>query len=900
MHTRATLTVLLSVMQFVSTFGSSALATAGTPTTPSTAIGEQMPAGNVSSTMRSNDQVRTFALQSDGKLIVAGLSDGSATKSFALARYQPNGGLDSRFGTHGLVTTRVGSDDAEITALALQPDGKIIAAGRTYSTLDPTKPIAFALTRYQPDGSVDLHFGTDGIVTTAVSLGPLGTVSAVAVQPDGKLVVLVRPFETGGDFFLFRYLANGSMDPSFGSTGRVTGVVGFRAETLALALQADGTIVVAGTEMRMIGALGIVVPPEVTDFCPGPSGRKVFLARYHADGSLETSFGSGGIHLVDLHTFRAVRALAFQPDGKVLVVGDADCHFALTRYQADGSLDTSFGTDGVASSHKGAAVLFTVTPQPDGKIVALGTFYDDLLLVRYAADGQLDTNFGTSGTVTLSLNEAHALTVQPDGQLAVAGSVYDADYDFAVLRYNHDGSPDVRFGTGGTVTTNFATLMQVDDCQTMIPPFPQLPRGYRGKGPPVLQDAAATVVLQPDGKIVVAGTADYALTLLRYQPDGALDPSFGTHGAVTTRISTHEKYADLASALALQTDGKIVVAGAAWILSGYGFFLARYNSDGSLDTSFGTAGTVTSSIGTGASAVTVQPDGNIVVLVGSSGFGTTASLVRFRPDGSVDPSFGSGGTITTVLHDVRASLLQADGKIVVPGFKTLAVTKKAVQLALVLVRYRPDGSVDPSFAASGTVTIDTQNGTVYPFSFALQADGKIVGGGLIPYAADLTELFVLTRYNPDGSLDASFGPGGKITIPTKSLISARGTPLITLIPRSFCTGFCRVAVQDDGKIVALGSPDSSAVVLLRYNSDGNLDPTFGDGGKVTTAVGSRWDIAGTLAFQTDGKIVVAGTCANARHTNISLLRYNPDGSLDPTFDRGGKVTTRVGAGIVSW
>src|SRR5205814_6657894 len=229
------------------------------------------------------------------------------------------------------------------------------------------------------------------------------------------------------------------------------------------------------------------------------------------------------------------------------------------------------------------------------------------------------------------------------------------------------------FGTGGTVTTNFATLTQVDKCETVVPPFPQLPRGYRGEGPAVLRDAAATLALQPDGKIVVAGTADYALALLRYRPDGTRDPKFGTNGTVTTRLSTHEKYADLASALALQTDGKIVVAGAAWMASGYGVFLARFHPDGRLDTDFGAAGKVTSSIGTGASALALQPDGNMVVVVGSSGFGTNASLVRFLPDGHLDPSFGSGGTITTALHDVRASLLQSDGKIVVAGFKTLAV-----------------------------------------------------------------------------------------------------------------------------------------------------------------------------------------------------------------------------------
>jgi len=308
MHTRAVLTVLLSVTQLVSVFGSSALATPAAPAAHDAPIDKQMSAGNVSSTTRSNDQVRTLALQPDGKLVVAGLSDGSAQNSFALARYQPNGSLDAGFGTDGKVITRIGTDDAEITALALQADSKVIAAGRTYNVTDPMTPTAFALARYQPDGRVDPSFGSDGIVTTPASLGPLGTVSAVALQADGKIIVLVRPFGTEGDFFLFRYLANGGVDVGFGTEGRVTGAVGFHTETLALVLQADGTLLVAGTEMRMIGAMGIVVPPGVTDFCPGPFGRKLFLARYSADGNLDPTFGSSGIRIIELTTFRAVRA----------------------------------------------------------------------------------------------------------------------------------------------------------------------------------------------------------------------------------------------------------------------------------------------------------------------------------------------------------------------------------------------------------------------------------------------------------------------------------------------------------------------------------------------------------------------------------------------------------------
>src|SRR5262249_42746612 len=152
------------------------------------------------------------------------------------------------------------------------------------------------------------------------------------------------------------------------------------------------------------------------------------------------------------------------------------------------------------------------------------------------------------------------------------------DYDFALARYQPDGSPDAGFAANGTTPTNFATMPNTDDCETAVPPFQNLPRDYQGDPPLTRRDDAAAIVLQPDGKMIVAGTADYALALARYNPDGQLDMSFGAGGKVTTRLGSHPKAPDLVSTLALQPDGKIVVTGGANLIpeGALSFFLLRY------------------------------------------------------------------------------------------------------------------------------------------------------------------------------------------------------------------------------------------------------------------------------------------------------------------------------------
>jgi uncharacterized delta-60 repeat protein len=366
---------------------------------------------------------------------------------------------------------------------------------------------------------------------------------------------------------------------------------------------------------------------------------------------------------------------------------------------------------------------------------------------------------------------------------------------------------------------------------------------------------------------------------------GTLDPSFGTGGLVTTAISANPASDDYANTLARQPDGKLVVAGNAYSnATGYDVALARYNADGSLDASFNGTGKVTTAIGSGFSVdaaedVALQPDGKIVAAGYShNGFNYDFALVRYNPDGSLDTSFNGTGKVTTpfAAYDdlAYAVAIQPDGKIVAAGS-----SYNGSDDDFALARYNPDGSLDTSFNGTGKVTtaIGTKDEV---YALALQPDGKLVaaGGSYNPGQSE----FALARYNADGSLDSSFDLDGKVTTAIGGYSSANS-----------------LALQPDGKLVAAGVGDNGsqfAFALARYNANGSLDTNFNGSGKVTTAIGSVQDGAAALARQPDGKLVAAGLSYNGSTDDFALARYNPDGSLDPAFGSGGKLTTAIGSG----
>jgi uncharacterized delta-60 repeat protein len=399
-------------------------------------------------------------------------------------------------------------------------------------------------------------------------------------------------------------LTPGFLDPTFGNIpelpGRVVSDFGGEEVCTSVSLQADGKIVAAGYQN----------PPTGFD-------KALVLARYNADGSLDDSFGSGGRVLDNWGASAEVFSVIIQPDGKIVVAGDTHIlnndQFALARYNSDGSPDSSFGSGGKVVTEFGASsTIFSLALEPDGKIVAAGAesgfnhSLQSLALARYNSNGSLDDggpadstpddSFGTLGKAvspTGGTSLAAGVSLQPDGRIVAVGTVFhDQQSDFVVTRFLANGSPDSDFDADGQMITDFAG-------------------GY---------DAARSVAIQTDGKIVVAGSATVSalndIALARYNADGSPDLAFGDDGKVTTPIGAGV----FATAVALQADGKIVAAGQTFtrtlLIASFDFALARYNADGSLDKSFSFDGlVVTDSSGSNeaASSVAIAADGKIVV-----------------------------------------------------------------------------------------------------------------------------------------------------------------------------------------------------------------------------------------------------------------------------------------------
>ncbi len=374
-------------------------------------------------------------------------------------------------------------------------------------------------------------------------------------------------------------------------------------------------------------------------------------------------------------------------------------------------------------------------------------------------------------------------------------------------------------------------------------------------------DVGYSVVLQSDGKILVAGyisgTNNFAL--VRYNSNGSLDNSFSGDGIVTTAIGSSVQV----NSVTLQNDGKILVAGDAEIGSNRDFALVRYNSDGSLDNTFSSDGIVTTDIGTNSNFsydIIVQNNGKILVTGVSSG---NFALVRYNSDGSLDSSFSADGIVTTAMNGTGTSLaLQSDGKILVAGDSFDGT------LDFALVRYNSDGTLDNSFSGDGIVTTAIGSGHDICSGLTLQSDGKIlVAGG--SYNGSNYD-FALVRYNSDGTLDSSFSGDGKVTTDF-GLSDDSGSS---------------VALQSDGKILVAGHRGGS-LALIRYNSNGSLDNSFSNDGRVITAnsFGGTRLLGNSVTVQDNGKVLVAGWGdGNGIENDFVLVRYNSDGSLDNTFD----------------
>jgi uncharacterized delta-60 repeat protein len=367
-------------------------------------------------------------------------------------------------------------------------------------------------------------------------------------------------------------------------------------------------------------------------------------------------------------------------------------------------------------------------------------------------------------------------------------------------------------------------------------------------------------------------------------PGLGLDPSFGTLGEAVL-----SGFGGTRSSMGVQPDGKVVMAGG----SLQDFILARFNADGSIDRDFGFLGdgTVTTDMGSGliveeATAVAIQADGKIVV----AGYTATDNrppvadgpvtfaLARYNADGRLDTTFGNGGRVSgVVLGFARAVVIQPDGHIVVAGEVTFGDSFSPDNGDVVLARYRPDGTFDPSFGitATGQITRDLGGSTNAARNIVLQRDGKIVVSGTSVDNVSGVAHTDVARFLPNGEFDDSFGNRGKVRIAT--LAVGEG-----------------LALQSDDKLVLVGSvvqntfPASARFVVQRLLANGTPDPGFGAAGKVDVALSSNAK-ASAVAVQADDKIVVVGTTALVSVSRFMVARYNTNGTLDGSFGNGGSL-----------
>ena len=397
---------------------------------------------------------------------------------------------------------------------------------------------------YAAPGDFDTSFSGDGVVTYSQELSGGG--EAVAIQPDGKIVVAGGIWLNSAlNVLVLRYNSNGALDMSFGGGD---GVVTYNRGRIdcghAVAIQPDGKIVVAGESRRSTG-----------------TGIDLLIMRYNSDGTPDTSFGSNGIVTYNGGLSEAIaRAIAIQPDGKIVVAGSNNLNILLLRCNSNGTLDKSFSGDGVVTyNYDGPPYGYgarAVAIQPDGKIVVVSKKWngidDDVLVLRYTSSGKLDNSFSRDGVITYNHSEGdydcgsfgHAVAIQPDGKIVIVGEfgcvVPNPEIpndsivrkDISVLRYTSNGTLDKSFSGDGVVTYDYN---------------------------PAFYDFGRAVAVQPDGKIVIAGSGggDYGdVVVLRYNSNGTFDSSFGRGDGVVTYEG-----GGWGNAVAIQPDGKIVVAG---------------------------------------------------------------------------------------------------------------------------------------------------------------------------------------------------------------------------------------------------------------------------------------------------------------------------------------------------
>ncbi|MDR3647210.1 MAG: hypothetical protein P4L22_06730 [Candidatus Babeliales bacterium] len=863
----------------------------------------------------SRDIANSLALQADGKLVAGGISTAIDNfVNFSLARYTTTGILDNSFGTKGVVTTDVGallgagSDTSYsfIDGIAIQTDGKIVAAGSVNNPINFL--FNFALVRYKTDGSVDSTFGNNGAVITDVGaiVGTPNKVSQIfyiTLQADGKILAYGI---SGTNVALARYNTDGTLDNSFGTNGIVINSKLTPVPFMRIVLQSNGEIITGGNIDSKIG-----------------------LVKYKTDGTIDNSFGNNGMVITSFGpNFQTnISDIGIYND-KIIAAGisvnGTNVYYSLAKYNNDGSPDNSFGTNGLVNKTLTAAqvVIFKIAIQNDGKIVTGGTsfppnnpklFESTFVITRTNIDGTIDSSFGNNGVVTTnfgliinsfpSVDRLYSLIIEPNGKIISSGSstCIDPNYDYAIVRYNINGSIDNTFGEIdgqklGLIDTDFKKVLGITSGS---------------------ENSINGIATQSNGNIVTGGFSDaldpnYDFAISLYDINGNLKQFFPVDFSrfVGANNKIFGSY-DIGNDLAIQKNDKIVAVGLTNVIGNpFSFALARLTPDARLDISFGNQGLVVTNIGNTLSvglssdiinSVVIQNDAKILV-GGSNQYSEKESwfaFARYNSDGTLDNNFGGGNGINIVnvgnrinkklsFDSINSIALQQDGKIIGGGFSTA----KNPLGDFTLMRLKADGTTDKSFGDQGIVITNfdpSKTNQSQINKIAIQKDGKILAGGISSVKASNFNPnnpqfnFALVRYNNDGSIDKSFGNNGFV---------------VTQITPKSNDYLSTLVIQTNGTIIAGGASNASDpnydFTLEIYDANGKLDSTIGNNGVVFTdfktvlglGAGSQDSInTNGMTIQADGRVLAAGS-TNATNPNFdfAIAKYKIQTSTTFTGD----------------
>jgi uncharacterized delta-60 repeat protein len=1003
----------------------------------------------------SPESVQSIYQQSDGKILVAGTtSNGDGSYKFALARFLSNGTRDTSFNTaitfNGSVHT--------IYSIAQQSDGKILVGGTGWG--GSTNYYDFALARYNSNGTLDNTFGTYGIVATNFNDG-WDVIKKIYILSDGK--ILVGGYSASGNGYqdtsiaIARYTNQGVLDTTFSGSGKATiPLAGSWRGSQDIAFQTDGKIIASGST----DIYGIAPALEVI--------------RINTDGSLDTGFSlDGKVDITKPSGAQGSYVNVVGPDGKVYLSG-AGYSSALISLTSDGSINNAFDATPITSTspkftEKGTSVVIRSNLSiVDSELSALDSYNGASISLQRQGGANSEDIFAKSGslgeltegsslnvssttvglvtknsagvlTLTFNANATQAFVNQvlgsisysnsssnppasvslnwtfSDGNTSSQGSggaqtanittvvditaVNDApvislttnspdyfsdtssddvftdatgtlsatDVDNATntLVFGVSGGTDIgngtvqKVGTYGTITVNKSTgsykyvinnsavqsmkaytsssesfTFTVTDGQNT--PTTNKTYYFYGSNDPTTFSGSTSGNVSSNSTLTSSGSLvaqdrDSGETVFTAQSNKTgtfgkftlgtngswsytLDPSLNSYKGLSNGQSATDSFDATTAGSAkqtisinvtgindapyfsvgdgtfktsaiweysavLQTDGKFIIVGSDG--------LTRYNLDGSIDT-----GKVSYASGFGTGDSILQSDGKLLAFSVAYGTGgsndTDVSLVRYNSNLTLDSTFGTNGKVTTHISNfsewASSMATQSDGKIVVVG-STDTVTSGLPKRNVLIIRYNSNGSVDTTFGTNGSKVFSIGTLDDYAMSVAIQPDGKIlVGGNTKVSTSDIN--FFIARLDQSGNLDTTFGTSGKITTNV-----------------SGDDNFCEFKLQQDGKIVAVGSADYHKTnAIVRYNSNGSLDTTFGSSGiktfKILSGGANDWNEIRDIALQKDGKIVLGGQSASSSSgydQNFSVARLNIDGSLDTSFANSGTKLTDLGS-----